>query len=181
MVDKAYEFAVAFEKFCAAEGMQVDSTMSDTKAVFAKCTLRSLKFTFYRYKEDFGYKYIHKLPQFITNLNSRPNRSIHLRPNTVTDGDFMSILYSKHFREYRKPTMKAGVRMRISNFDLPFREGYEPQFTRELFEMLAIATRKPPTYTIKGEPDEIIQDKFYQKKGRLKSFNKRFVYNTVGF
>ena len=54
--------------------------------------------------------------------------------------------------------------MRISTYDLPFRKGYKPQFTREVFEFVAIATGKPPTYTIKVEQDEIIQGKFYQKE-----------------
>ena len=38
------------------------------------------------------------------------------------------------------------------------------RITREVFENVAIATRKPPTYTIKDEQDEIIQGKFYQKE-----------------
>ena len=54
--------------------------------------------------------------------------------------------------------------MRISKYDLPFRKGYEPQFTREVSEIVAIATIKPPTYTIKDEQDEFIQGKFYQKE-----------------
>ena len=41
--DKGNEFAGALEKFCAAEGIQVYSTMSKTKAVFAEGTIRSLK------------------------------------------------------------------------------------------------------------------------------------------
>ena len=49
-------------------------------------------------------------------------------------------------------------------YDLTFRKGYKPQFTGEVFEIVANATRKPPTYTIKGEQDEIIQGKFYQKE-----------------
>ena len=57
--------------------------MSETKAAFAERTIRSLKNILYRYMEDFGYKYIHKLPQFITTLNSRRNSSIDMRPNTV--------------------------------------------------------------------------------------------------
>ena len=60
----------AFKKFCAAEGIQIYSTMSETKAAFAERTIRSLKNNLYRYMEVFGYKYIHKLPQFITTLNS---------------------------------------------------------------------------------------------------------------
>ena len=163
-VDKGTEFAGAFKKFCAAEGIQVYSTMSETKAAFAERTIRSLKNIVYRYMEDFGYKYIHKQPQFITTLNSRPNRSIDMRPNTVKNCDFMSILYSKPLREIKKPTFKIGDRVQISKYDLPFRKGYKPQFTREVFEIVAIATRKPPAYTIKDEQGEIIQSKLYQKE-----------------
>ena len=68
----------------------------------------------------------------------------------------MSILYSKLLRECKKPTFKIGDRLRISKFDVPFRRGYKAQFTREVFEIVAIATRKPPTYTIKDEQEEII-------------------------
>ena len=68
----------------------------------------------------------------------------------------MSILYSKLSQEFKKPTFKIGDRVRISKYDLPFRKGYKPHFTREVFEIVAIATRKPPTYTIKDEQGEVI-------------------------
>ena len=42
-VDKRTEFAGAFKKFCSAEGIQIYSTMSETKAAFAERTIRSLK------------------------------------------------------------------------------------------------------------------------------------------
>ena len=141
-VDKGTEFAGAFKKFCAAEWIQVYSTLSETKAALAERTIRSLKNILYRYMEDFGYKYIHKLPQFITTLNSRRNSSIDMRPNTVKKCDFMSILYSKPLREFRKPTFKVGDRVRISKYDLLFCKGYKPQFTREVFEIVAIATKR---------------------------------------
>ena len=54
--------------------------------------------------------------------------------------------------------------MRISKYELPFRKGYKPQFTREVFEIVAIPTRKPPRYTIKEEQGEVIQGKFYRKE-----------------
>ena len=85
--------------------------MTETGAAFAERTIRSLKNILRRYKEDFGYKHIHKLPQFITTLNSRRNRSIDLRPNTVKNCDFMSTLYSKTLREYNEPTFKTGDRV----------------------------------------------------------------------
>ena len=52
--------------------------------------------------------------------------------------------------------------MEISEYDSPFRK--DSQFTREVFENVAFATGKPPTYTIKVEQSEIIQGKLYQKE-----------------
>ena len=82
-----------------------------------------------------------------------------MRPNTVKNFDFMSIFYSKPLQEFKKPTFKNGDRLRISKFDLPFCKGYKPQFTREVFEIVAIATKKAPTYTIKNEQGEVIRGK----------------------
>ena len=62
-----------------AEGIQIYSTMSETKAGYAERTIRSLKVLLYRYMEDNGYKYIHKLTQFVTTLNSRRNCSKEFR------------------------------------------------------------------------------------------------------
>ena len=76
----------------------------------------------------------------------------------------LSIPYGKLLREFKKPTFEIGDRVRISKCDLPFRKGYKPQFTREVFEIVAVATRKPPTYTIKDEQGEVIQGKLYQKE-----------------
>ena len=144
-VDKGTEFAGEFEMLCKAEGIQIYSTMSETKAAFAERTIRSLKNIHYRYMEDNGYKYIHKLTQFVTTLNSRRNCSIDLIPKNVKTSDFLCILYSKPIREFKKPQFKIGDRVRISKYDLPFRKGYKPQCTQEVFKIVAISSRKPPT------------------------------------
>ena len=163
-VDKGTEFAGEFNKLCKAEGIQIYSTMSETKAAFAERTIRALKNTLYRYMEDIGYNYVHKLTQFVTTLNSRRNCSIDLIPKNVKNSDCLSILYSKPLRDFRKPKFKVGDRVRISKYDLPFRKGYKPQFTKEVFEIIANSSKKPPTYTIKDEHDETICNKFYQKE-----------------
>ena len=50
------EFAGEFKKFCSAEGIEIYSTMSETKAAFAERTIPSLKNILYRYMEDYGFK-----------------------------------------------------------------------------------------------------------------------------
>ena len=76
-----------------------------------------------------------------------------MKPNHVKNSDFMSILYSKRFKEYNKPKFGIGHRIRISNFELPLSKScYKPQFTGKVFKNVAIATEKPPPrYTIKDE------------------------------
>ena len=71
LVDNRTEFAGEFEKLFKAEGIQIYSTMSETKAAFAERTRRSLENILYCYLEDNGYKYNHKLTQFVTTQNSR--------------------------------------------------------------------------------------------------------------
>ena len=122
-VDKGTEFAGEFEKLCKAEGIQNYSIVTETRAAFAERTIRSLKNIVYRYMEGNGYNYIHKLTQLNTTLNSRRNCSIDLIPKNVKNSDFLSILYSKPLREFRKPQFKIGDRVRIFKYDLPFREG----------------------------------------------------------
>ena len=83
-------------------------------AAFAERTIGSLKTILYRYMEDYEYKYIHLLSQFVTNLNSRKHCSIVLIPKNVDNSDFLSILYTKLLREYKKPWFKIEDKVRIS-------------------------------------------------------------------
>ena len=140
--------------------------MSETKVASAERTIGSLKNSLHRYMEDNGYKYIHKLTQFVTTLNSRKICSIDLIPKNVNSSHFLSIVYSKP-REFRNPKFKIGDKFRISKYNLPFRKGYKPQFTREVFEIFASFSRKPPTYTLKDEQDDFIRGKLYQKKSKV--------------
>ena len=71
-------------------------------------------------------------------------------PRDVRNSDFFkSILYRKSFMKYTKPKFKIGGRVRVSKIDIPFRKGYKPQFTDEIFEILAISSKKPPTTSSK--------------------------------
>ena len=76
--------------------------------------------------------------------------------------DFMSILYSKPLRKYKKPTFKIGDRVQIPKYDLSFRKGYKAQFTREILQF-SNCNKKTTNIHKKYEQYENIQGKFYQK------------------
>ena len=138
--------------------------MSETKAAFAERTIRSLKKILYRYMEDNGYKDIHKLTQFVTTLSSRRNCSTDLITENVMKSDFLSILTANFYENLERQKFERGDRVRISMYELPFRKGFKSKFTREVFEIVAVSSRKRPTYTKKDEQDEIIRCKFHQKE-----------------
>ena len=137
--------------------------MSETKAAFSELTKWSLENILYRYMADYGYKYISKIVSICHNPEFQKKCSIDLIPKNIKNSDFLSIQYSKPLREYRKLKFKYADRYRISNYDLPFRNGWKPQFTKEVLEIVAISSRKPPTYTIKNEQGESNGGKFYEK------------------
>ena len=124
------------------EGIESYSTKSDIMLVFAERTTRSLKNILYRYVEDFGDRYFHNLSQFVTTQNSTKKCSIYFITKNIKDSDFLFTLYSKPLRENRNRKSKAGDKFRISKCALPFRKVFEPQFTRKVFELVAISIQK---------------------------------------
>ena len=165
-VDKGTEYGGTLKKICKEKSIELYSTMSETKAAFAERAIQSLKHIIYRYIEDHGEKFINKLPQFVSTMNCRINRSIGKSPRDFKNTDFLSILYIKPLTRYKKLKFKVGDRVRISKNNIPFRKGYKPQFTDEIFEISAVSTKKPPTYIIKDLDKEEILGKFYEKELR---------------
>ena len=73
-VDKKTEYGGTLKNFCKEKDIETYSTMSETKAAFAERAIQSLKHIIYRYIEDLGEKFVPKLQQFVSTLNSRKNR-----------------------------------------------------------------------------------------------------------
>ena len=65
--------------------------------------------------------------------------------------DFMSAFCGQQPKDFKQPKLNFSDRFCISNGDLLFCCSCKPQFIQYVFEFVAIAKRKPPTYTIKAE------------------------------
>ena len=92
-VDQGTEFGGEFKKFCKSKDIKIFSTRSETKAVVAERAIRSLKNIIYRYMEENGDKYVHKMDSFVNTMNTRVNRSIGKSPKSVKNSDFLSIFF----------------------------------------------------------------------------------------
>ena len=106
------------------------------------------------------------------------SRFVSIRHNPDFQKNLLDRLDIKENREFRlfvhsvqqasgkiwKPKFENGDRIFISKYDVPFSKRYKIQFTQQVFQIIAIPSRKLPTDAIKDERDEIIRCNFYQKE-----------------
>lgn len=163
-VDEGTEFAGAFKVFCSSMGIVRYNTKTVIKAAYAERAIRSLKNIIYRYMEDLRTdRYIHKLQSFVKVMNSRENRSIGMAPKNVTNRDAIRIINSIPIGDY-KPSFRVGDYVRAAIKDKPFRKGYKPQFSREIYLVTEIVTRNPVTYRITDKDKKILPNRFYERE-----------------
>ena len=135
-VDKEKEFAGEFKKLCKAERIQLHSTMSETKAAFAERTMRSLKSILYRYMEEYGYKYIHKLSQFVTTLISGKNYSIVLILKKIKNSDFFPFCTASHYGNIENWSLKLETELASRSKTYPSRRVIGLILHRKLSKLL---------------------------------------------
>ena len=181
-VDKGTEFKGEFEKLCTKREIIKYDTHSEKKSAFAERNIRSLKSIIYKYLEfEWTYSYIEKLQNFVQTFNSRVNRVTKLAPNKVTRKHvpaLVSLIANSSSKLVQKPKFYVGDYVRIAKTDLPFRKGYKQIFTDEVFEIVAIPTVNPPTYSLIDAEKEEISGKFYEKE--LSLIGNKADYNENG-
>ena len=181
-VDKGTEFKGEFEKLCTKREIIKYNTHSEKKSAFAERNIRSLKSIMYKYLEfEWTYSYIEKLQSFVQTINSRVNRVTKLAPNKVTRKHvpaLVSLIANSSSKLVQKPKFYVGDYVRIAKTVLPFRKGYKQIFTDEVFEIVAIPTVNPPTYSLIDAEKEEISGKFYEKE--LSLIGNKADYNENG-
>ena len=113
--------------------------MSKTKGAFAERTIRSIIFLPLQ-----GRLCLHvhsQVSAVFQKIEFQKKILIYLKPKDFKNFDFLSILHSQLQKEYRKPKLKIGDRVCFSKYALSSRKNFQSQFTQEVFEVVAIATR----------------------------------------
>ena len=114
--------------------------------------MRSLRRIIYKNLEfEWTYSYIEKLQSFVQTVNSRVNRVTKLAPKKVTGKHVpptVSLIANSSSKLVQKPKLYVGDYVQIAKTDLTFRKGYKLIFTDEVFEIVAIPTKNPFTYSL---------------------------------
>ena len=69
--------------------------------IFAERAIQSLKHIIYRYIEDLGEKFIHKLSQFVSTMNYRINRSNGKKPKRLISSQFCTIKLQQAIKDLK--------------------------------------------------------------------------------
>ena len=172
-VHKGNEFKGEFAELCLEKNITVYSTHSEQKSCFAERYIRTLKSLLFKYlHENNTSKYIDQIQNFVSLINSRPNRTTKIAPKNITRHDVPYLISrSANANPIRKPRYQIGDTVRIRLKVPTFHKGYKIQFTEEVFEVVAIPTLKPPTYNIKDKHGQMIQVKFYEQELVLFRYN----------
>ena len=91
--------------------------------------------------------------------------------NKKNEDDVWSTLYGHFYAESSLPKFKVGDTVRISKYKSAFTEGYEANFTEELFKVIKVIRGNPNVYKIEDLEGEPIIGKFYEEE--LSGVNKR--------
>ena len=138
------------------------STNNKGKSVAAERFIRTLKNKIYKYTTSI-LKNVHigKLDDLVDEYNNTYHRATKMRPIDVNDNAYINI--DKELND-NDPKFKVGDHVRISKYKNIFAEGYNPNWSEELFVIKEIKNTVPWTYVINDHNGEEIIGTFYEKE-----------------
>ncbi len=152
------------------------TTNNETKASVVERFNRTLKTRMWKYfTANNTHRFIDVLPDLMQAYNNSFHRSIQTKPSLVTQKNAEVVwetLYengtsSSDTKIPRRPTsfkFQIGDQVRISNLTRPFRKGYLPKWTEEIFEINQRLPRLPPVYKVTDYDGEEIEGTFYEEE-----------------
>ena len=142
------------------------STYGDTKASVIERFNRTLKERLYRYLTTANIlTFMDVLPQVVQGYNASWRQSIGRAPQDVTPHNELQVwhrLYPTPSPSPPSPKLKAGDRVRLSKQARPFRKGYLPGWTEEVFVVRRVVPGSVPTYKVEEFDGTLVQGTFYE-------------------
>ena len=165
--DKGTEFKnKEFQNFLKTKKIHFSTTENpETKASIVERFQRTLKTRMWKYfTHNRTLRYVDILPKLVHGYNHAYHRSIKCAPESVALKNELHVsenLYGKSNSKKVKPKFKVGVFVRINKTKHTFDKGYLPNWTQELFQILAVVkTQTHITYKIKDLGGELVKGTF---------------------
>lgn len=169
-VDKGKEFYNShFESLMKRFDIKLYSTFSNLKASICERFNRTLKNKMWKQFSLRGnYKWTDILPDLVHDYNNTKHQTIRMKPSEVSSENERDLLRNVYKKVRVKPAQrlkfKVGDRVRISKYKNVFEKGYTPNWTTEIFTIIAIASTNPVTYKLKDYKNQPILGGFYEQE-----------------
>ena len=146
------------------------SQNEETKAAVVERLQRTFKNKMFRYFTDRGtLRYLEVLQDLMTSYNETHHTAIDMAPADVdwkVDDAVRSRLAKKWKNTVQKETskIKVGDSVRIAIARAPFRKGYLPTWTEEIFTVVEKKMTRPITYRLKDYGGDLLEGTFYDQE-----------------
>ena len=150
-------------------GIRHFSTAGDTKASVVERFNRTFKQRLYRYMTTYNTpSYLSTLPTLIDGYNASFHRSIGMAPKEVNNDNAREVwerLYGdKKKKKKKKAAFKVGDHVRLNKKHRPFKKGYLPGWTEEVFVVSKVRLDgNVAAYGIEEWDDTPIKGTFYEE------------------
>ena len=154
-----------FQKLVKKHDINHYSTYSVMKASVVERFNRTLKNEMWKFFTLNGsYRWIDDLPRLVSEYNSRKHRTIDMQPIDVTPEiakRLLSTVYSR-VKIAAPAKFKVGDPVRVSKFKTIFEKGYTPNWSTEVFKIVAVQRTNPVTYLLEDSRGNPIVGGFYE-------------------
>ena len=168
--DQGTEFlAKPVQAWFKKHGWHHFATLGDPKASLVERWHRTLKQRMFRYFTAHNtLRWIDVLPQLIHNYNQSFHRSIGMAPSNVNESNSEQVwnrLYQARYQPKRKPkpTLRVGDKVRLQKKHRPFKKGYLPGWTEEVFSVSKVKKGPLPLYKVVEWDGTPIKGTFYEQ------------------
>lgn len=171
--DKGKEFTCgAVQALLRAKHVHHFSSNSDMKAAVVERFNRTIKTRMWRYLTAKATKrYMGVLQRLVDSYNHSVHRSIGMAPADVRKQHEETVwrrLYGTQSvnkkQHRRKHTPKPGEVVRISRWKGTFEKGYEPNWSKELFNVHRVVQDPHPMFELRDSNNEALEGRFYAKE-----------------
>ena len=150
------------------QGWHHFSTKGDAKAAVVERWHRTLKQRMYRaFTAQNSLKYLDLLPKLLHTYNRTPHRSIGMALIDVTWKNQKKVwhrMYDKRLTSRKRGTvLKVGDKVRLNKKHRPFKKGYLPGWTEEVFVVSYVRRTPLPKYRLQEWDGTPIKGTFYNE------------------
>ena len=156
-----------FKALLKRKGIVLFSTKGDTKASIVERMNRTFKERMFRYFTAANtLAYLPVLQALMKGYNRSYHRSIGMSPQKVTPQKEPAVwdrLYKKRLRTWVRPKLRVGDQVRLNEKRRPFKKGYLPGWTEEIFVVADAQAGPVATYKLNEYDGTPLKGTFYEQ------------------